>query len=687
MRVFSVEDILKLAEDNPGALDAQRLARREYWQELGTDEVMIWGTLQNSKLPPVMIRLSIFGLHGDAVRCRCNQRKPCEHGLALMLMWVQTPHVFAAGTAPLRAANDITQFDPFAAMQQGFLQLERWLSDLVRVGFANTPLKQAAFWDVITEQMFAAGLPGLSQWLRDTAAKDDFETLTTEFSRIALLVRSFERFEELSGDTQADMRDAVGLPIPHDELSTEAASRDRWIVIGVGARVLHDVSPEEFIWLYGLNTRRMALLHNIGDAAVMHTPPLAVGQVIDAELVYLPSRAPLKAFLIKTHGHPHLEPLTEPVGETIPDAINAYESAIALNPWLRHYPLMLRDVYVTRFGKGWTIRDAGGQSLRISPHYRHQWALYGLHGGAPIQISGVWDGRTIFPLSVQAEHRWIDLNSILPYKRTIRNVPPKRSAMPTPQDVNRTLMSGAVDRLELHERANDPLPLPTRAAHEEQAVCSTRAMRHLSLILSGTHSVLLKEWLITAARVRRRVSPEVLPLLLSLGLRRAQLQPYLLPVIGERGRWLATEIRNQNWRWVFDPAVLPLEAAVARERERENSLIEYVQKNQFTLVVNELAKYCIPWSMALMDVFLGTMERIERPTRFGDWWIPYYVNHLTPLMYFFPLNSYGETQRRFQQSRVFDDETIHHRLQTVGGLRRDLFDALQESEHAHHSTT
>lgn len=555
MRAFSVEDILKWAEDNASAVDAQHLARTEYWQELGTDGVMIWGTLRNPKHSPVVIRLPLFGLHRDAVHCPCNQRKPCEHSLALMLLWLQTPEVFTTEAAPLPSLN---------------------------------------------------------------------------------------RSEQLSGE-----------PI----LSMDAAIRDRWLVIGVSASVLIDLSPEELIWLYGLNTRRVALLHSVGDAAVMHIPPLAVGQVIDAELVYSPSPTPLKASLSTTHGHAHYEPLSEPVGETIP-------AAIASNPRLHHYPLVLRNVYVTRFGKGWTIRDAGGQFLRITPQFTHQWALYALHAGIPIQISGVWDGEMIFPLSVYSENRWIDLNTLLPYKRNNRSI--------TQRPVS--ISQGVTDPV------LDPFPLPPRAAPETQPVCSPRAMRHLSLLLSGTYGVLLKEWLITAAHANRRVSPEVLPTLLSLGLQRAHLQPYLMPVIGERGDWLAAEIRNQNWRWVFDPEIPHFQVALKQEREQERAFIETIAKTQFTLVVQNLARYRTPWSMTLMDVFLGTMERIERPPHWKGWWSLFYLNHLTPLMFFFPLNSYGETQRRFQQSRAFGDEAIHHRLQIVGDFRRDLFDALQENE-------
>ena len=109
----------------------------------------------------------------------------------------------------------------------------------------------------------------------------------------------------------------------------------------------------------------------------------------------------------------------------------------------------------------------------------------------------------------------------------------------------------------LHERvgsvaARDFAPLPPVCPAEQQPRASERAGSFLLRMLSGDFGELLPEWLDLAAKCRLLAPPEALPALLGVGANRAELREMILPVLGERGRWLAAQ--NPEWAWVTGAA-------------------------------------------------------------------------------------------------------------------------------------
>lgn len=80
---------------------------------------------------------------------------------------------------------------------------------------------------------------------------------------------------------------------------------------------------------------------------------------------------------------------------------------------------------------------------------------------------------------------------------------------------------------------------------ESRQVISKEAAAFLKRILGGEHQEVLPEFLALIAQQRRLVPPETLPALLGLG--KHNLRKRVLPVIGERGKWLA----SQNPAWAY----------------------------------------------------------------------------------------------------------------------------------------
>ncbi len=93
----------------------------------------------------------------------------------------------------------------------------------------------------------------------------------------------------------------------------------------------------------------------------------------------------------------------------------------------------------------------------------------------------------------------------------------------------------------------DPQPVPAACPPDRIPVCGPQAREHLTLMLQGHYPELLPEWLTLLHETGLRIPEELLPALLDAGAKQAELRPMLLPVLGQRGHWLA----QQQTAWSF----------------------------------------------------------------------------------------------------------------------------------------
>jgi hypothetical protein len=89
---------------------------------------------------------------------------------------------------------------------------------------------------------------------------------------------------------------------------------------------------------------------------------------------------------------------------------------------------------------------------------------------------------------------------------------------------------------------------PDAAPHERLRGCPARAETVLAQLLRGLHPAgLQSEWLRLLQRYGGHLPARFLPRLLDAATRQPALRPQLLPVLGERGRWLARV--QAEWAW------------------------------------------------------------------------------------------------------------------------------------------
>jgi hypothetical protein len=98
----------------------------------------------------------------------------------------------------------------------------------------------------------------------------------------------------------------------------------------------------------------------------------------------------------------------------------------------------------------------------------------------------------------------------------------------------------------------DLAPGPAACETEARPYMNARAGSFLLRLLAGEFPELLPECLALVAGAGQLAFPEALPGLLGVGLAQAEWREAILPVLGERGRWLAAQ--NPEWSWAVGGA-------------------------------------------------------------------------------------------------------------------------------------
>lgn len=440
---LSSDQILALAPDPASAKAGSALAAPAKWQNCGTDEHALWGECQGSGKDPYRTQVD---LSEPAFKCSCPSRKfPCKHGLGLMLLFSAKPAHFAPGAPPQwvtdwlanrqkRGEKKETAADAAAPTPEqiaarsaaqakreekresrvagGMQELQKWLEDLAREGYASLRARALTPWDELAARLVDAQAPGVANRLRRasawpfTANLPQWEHhLTRELANLYMFALAAQApAPGIDGD---DLKAIIGVASRQEDVLGGATVADRWQVLG------QRNTEEERVrlratWLYGLQSARLALVLHFAIGTQGYAQSLMPGTQVDAELAFYPGALPQRA-LIKTLGAAADSALPLP---TQPDPWGVYARALAAQPFLERFPLLLRGAPQLQ-GERWALRLEDGALLAMHPQFQHGWQLLALCGGAPIALFGEWDGDSFLPWSAQVDGRVCNLDDLL----------------------------------------------------------------------------------------------------------------------------------------------------------------------------------------------------------------------------------------------------------------------------------
>jgi hypothetical protein len=431
---WSADQVLALAPDASSQKAARSLAAPASWTERGGAEnpSALWGLCKGSGANPYQ---TCVDLTEPAYRCSCPSRKfPCKHALALMLMW-------SGGSVPMAsppdwvgqwlasrtervekasaraAARPARQADPRTAQRResriaaGVDELDRWLGDQVRQGLAGAARAGYAHWDTMAARLVdaqAGGLAGAVRRLVAVAGSPD--RLLTELSLLRLLTSGYRRLAELPPDLAATVRSRVGLTVATEDVLAGPRVRDVWTVTGV-----RDEADERLTvrrtWLHG-STGRPALVLSFAAPGQSLASDLPVGLSLDAELCYYPGAAPMRALVAQRHADVSSVPSAPSVATGLPiqQALQGYARAVAGEPWLDRWPLLLDGVCPAADGAWqWHLRDAAGDALPLDRALGPPWRLIGFCGGGGATVMAEWSTAGVRPMTAWAQDRMVRL--------------------------------------------------------------------------------------------------------------------------------------------------------------------------------------------------------------------------------------------------------------------------------------
>jgi hypothetical protein len=163
------------------------------------------------------------------------------------------------------------------------------------------------------------------------------------------------------------------------------------------------------VWLRGVGTGMPALVLSFAAPGQTLGVDLIPGTSVDADLAFYPGALPLRALVAERHGMP--VPFGRPShGDSVAAALDGYAEAVAAEPWLERWPVLLADAVPTTDHTGrWWLRDGAGDALPVDPFVGPPWRLVAAAGGAAVPLAGELTGAGVRPLAAWTEDRLVRL--------------------------------------------------------------------------------------------------------------------------------------------------------------------------------------------------------------------------------------------------------------------------------------
>jgi hypothetical protein len=428
---WTADQVLALAPDDASRTAGARAGTRAPWSGTGASREAVWGVCAGSGSRPYQTAVD---LRGPAFACSCPSRKsPCKHALGLLLLWAAGEGGGVAegaaapewaeqwlavrrkererqgggrdgegeregpdgqdgpggGGGPAEAARKRAERRA-VRVEGGAAELEQRLTDLLRSGLAGAEgAGGAREWEEIAARMVDAQAPGLAARVRALGAVpgaggDWPSRMLEEAGLLHLLARGYLGRQRLPAGLAATVRTRIGFTVDSAEVLAGPRVRGSWLVLAQ-----YDTAEERLttrrIWLYEEGSARFALVLSYGAAGRAPELALPVGSVLDAEVAFHPAAVPLRAALGTVFATK--APSGVPPGTSVEAALAAYGSAVADDPWLDAYPVLLADVLPLPSREQWQLADADSPAAAplLGPTSA-RWRLTAISGGRPVPV-------------------------------------------------------------------------------------------------------------------------------------------------------------------------------------------------------------------------------------------------------------------------------------------------------------
>lgn len=309
--------------------------------------------------------------------------------------------------------------DRVARMRAGFIELDRWLDDRIRLGLADPSLAQYSTWDSLAARLVDAQAGSLANRVRRLAglvgtSPHWHDDVLAELGMLHLLAQAGHRIGDLPDGLADAVATSVGWQIRQADVLAGVPDTDDWLVAG-RSDVREDRIEVRRHWLRGTTSRKWALSLSFAAYQQSLDTSLPVGSSVRADLHRYPG--PALRSLVGTR-------FADPVADrsvssmfaasacSIADGCTEVGVMVAAEPWLDRVPVTVR-ASLARTGATWALTDPTGSLPILDLGTRAFDAgvamLLAVSAGHPLDLTIEWTPHGVIPLSIHLPDRTVDI--------------------------------------------------------------------------------------------------------------------------------------------------------------------------------------------------------------------------------------------------------------------------------------
>ena len=403
---LSEDQILTLAPDEASRKSGKDLANPSKWVSKGANEQALWGEAQGSGSKPYQTQIDLINI---AFKCSCPSRKfPCKHGLGLMLFYSRQQIAFTDNATPAwvndwlskrtekdekkttkeeKPVDEAAQAKRQQARQNkvadGIEELRLWMKDIVRNGILNIPEKGFAYFENMAKRMVDAQSPGLANMIRILGESNFYaegwqRRFLDQLAAIYLITVGYSNSDSLDVILQQDIKTWIGFTQNQEELKAQTGITDTWLILSKQTFEVDNITTERN-WLFGTTSNKYALVLQFivrGQGGVHTFTP---GMFTQAELVFYPSVAPLRAIVKR---------------QIATNAVNSFATfhnwqevsetetlLSSIMPVRSDRPFIIQQLKPVQYNNQWWLQDAEQKMMQLKNEYKTIWKILSLSGG------------------------------------------------------------------------------------------------------------------------------------------------------------------------------------------------------------------------------------------------------------------------------------------------------------------
>jgi len=423
------KQIVAMSPNTGNTNKGQQMASTDkHWQLLAQSSQAIWAECKGTSVYYVRISKDVVRF-----KCSCKSRyKPCKHVLGTLFLYQKHPQRFAFNNTPVWVRNWINTLpkqthqtfnekalaSQLLAKQkkaqervqlrtQGIWQLEQWLLHLIEGGLAQTHVQTHEFWEAQASRMVDSKARGLAQRLQQmggiaVAAQQNWEQKLLEaIASLYLLICSYKKLPQLPPLLQADIKACIDFSWRVGITANTPVVKNTWRVLGHYVSKASDGVISAYTYLQHPK-HPIALLLQFWHENQAAPLLFRVNQCFEHALQWYPSNSPLRVALVKPLPVKNNITLnnTSPTGLlSINNMLNNYAQALAANPWLTNYPVLLSNCLPMYQSGIAYIQDENLQTLPVT-FKGDIWELLAFSCLQKITVFGLWNGKQLNILSV-----------------------------------------------------------------------------------------------------------------------------------------------------------------------------------------------------------------------------------------------------------------------------------------------